>query len=132
VLLHLRQLHGLDHLADGGVGTEEDGVTVLLCRIKGYVSQIGVFLHAGRSQNDGAVIAVAAAAGQLPVVALALGDIAQTGADAHDVDDHRRDIVGHQVGDALLIQGEARSGGAGQRPCAGRGRAQQHVDSRKL
>ena len=75
---------------------------------------------------------MAAAAGHLPVVALALRDVAETGADAHDVDDNGRKIRRDEIGDALLIQGEAGAGGAGQRTRAGRCRTEEHVDARKL
>lgn len=87
--------------------------------------------EAGR-QHDRAVVAVAAAAGHLPVVALSLRDVAETGADAHDVDDDRRKIRRDQIGDALLIQREAGACGAGQRARAGSRRAEEHVDAREL
>ena len=75
---------------------------------------------------------MAAAAGHLPVVALALRDVAEAGTDTHDVDDDSRKIRRNEIGDALLIQGEARAGGAGQRTRAGRCRAEEHVDAREL
>ena len=74
----------------------------------------------------------AAAAGQLPVVALALEDVAQAGADTHDVRDDRRDVVTAEVRDAFLLQGEAGAGGSGQRTRAAAGRAEEHVDAGKL
>ena len=132
VLAHLGQLDGLDHLADGGVGANQNGMTIFLRQIEGQVGQIGVLLHARRCKNDGAVIAVAAAAGQLPVVALALEDVAQAGADTHDVRDDRRDVVTAEVRDAFLLQGEAGAGGSGQRTRAAAGRAEEHVDAGKL
>ena len=108
MLAHLGQLDGLDHLADGGVGANQNGMTIFLRQIEGQVGQIGVLLNARRGKNNGAVVAVAAAAGQLPVVALTLEDVAQAGADTHDVRDDRRDVVTAEVRDAFLLQGEAK------------------------
>ena len=126
------ELDALDHLADGGVGRDQHGVAVLLRQLEGGGHHVAVFLHGGRRQHDRAVVAVAAAAGHLPVVALSLRDVAETGADAHDVDDDRRKIRRDQIGDALLIQREAGACGAGQRARAGSRRAEEHVDAREL
>ena len=59
-------------------------------------------------EHDGPVVAVAAAARGLEVVGLGRGDVAQAGAAAHHVDDDRGQLVGRQVGDALLLEADAR------------------------
>ena len=104
VLLHLRQLHRLDHLSDGGVGGNEHRMSVLLCQIKSPIGQIHTLLHAGRRQHDGSVISVSTAASQLPVIALPHKDISQSAADPLNIHDDGRQITAAQVGDSLLLQ----------------------------
>ena len=101
---HLVQLDRLGHLAYCGVGADYYRVTVLFSEVEGQICEVGVLLNGGGGEDDGPVIAVAAAAGELPVVALALEDVAQGGAYAHDVSDDRRHVAAAQIGDALLLQ----------------------------
>ncbi len=63
-------------------------------------------------------------------VALGGLDVAQTGAAAHDVDDHGGDAGACAVGDALLLQGHAGAGRRGDDAGAGTGSAVHHVDRR--
>jgi hypothetical protein len=83
-------------------------VSVLLRKVEGLGDKVGVFLHAFGRQNDRAVVAVAAAAGHLPVIAPVPVRCRPARADAHDVDDDGRQIHGDEVRDALLLEGEAR------------------------
>ena len=83
-------------------------------------------------QDDGLVVAVAAALHRLIVIALLRADVAQARAGAHDVDDDRRQLGAGQVGDAFLHQADARSGGGGHGQLAGAGRAVDHVDGAGL
>ena len=101
-------------------------------RVEGHVREVGVLLHARGGEDYRPVVAVAAAAGELPVVALALEDVAETGAYAHDVGDDRGDVVAAEVADALLLEREAGAGGGRERPRAAAGRAEEHIDARYL
>ena len=96
VLTHLVQLDRLGHLAYCGVGAYYYRVTVLFSEVEGQICEVGVLLNGGGGEDDGPVIAVAAAAGELPVVALALEDVAQGGAYTHDVSDDRRHVAAHR------------------------------------
>lgn len=64
----------------------------------------------------------------LEIVALGGLDVAQTGAAAHDVDDHGGDAGACAVGDALLLQGHTGAGRRGDDAGAGTGSAVHHVD----
>lgn len=102
--MELAHFDGFNHLADGRIGGDENGVTIFFGKVKGLSHHIEVFLYGVGREDNGAVVAVAAAAGHLPIVALALGDVAEAGADAHDVNDNRGQIGRNQIGDALLIE----------------------------
>ena len=110
MLVHLRQLHALDHLADSGVRCHEHRVTVLLRKIKSQRHHIAVFLHACGGEDYGVIISVTAAARKLPVVALTLRDIAEAGAYTHDIYDNCGDVCRDKVGYALLLEGESGTG----------------------
>ena len=73
--------------------------------------------HVPGRQRDGAVVAPAAAPRGLEVVLLTTGH----------VEDHRRELVESQLGDALLHEGEALPARAGGRSGAGRRRPDGHV-----
>ena len=78
------------------------------------------------------VVAVAAALDALEIVALGGLDAAQTGAAAHDVEDHAGQLSACDVGDALLLQADTGAGGRGDDAGAGTGSAVHHVDCRNL
>ena len=132
MLLHFGKLDGLDHLTDRSVGADEDRVTVLLGKIKGDVRKVCVFLYGCRCENYRAVVAVTAAAGELPIVALTLENVAESGADTHNVRNDCGNVVAAKVGDTLLLERESRTGRCGERSCAGAGCAEKHIDARNL
>ena len=76
------------------------------------------------------VVAVAAALGALEVVALGGLDVAETGAAAHDVEDHAGQLGAGAVGNALLLQADSGAGGRGDDARAGTGGAVHHIDRR--
>ena len=89
-------------------------------------------LDGGGGEDDEVVVTVAAALGGLEVVALAGLDGAEAGAAAHDVHDDAGQLGAGYVGDALLLQGDAGGGGAGEDALAGAGSAVDHVDGADL
>ena len=122
----------LHHLAEDAVAEDDDRVAVLVRQVEGERHDLRQLLHRRGREDDGAVVAVTAAARGLEVVRLGPGDAPHTGAAAHDVDDDGGQLVGHQVGDALLL--EAHAGAARRRHGARSGRrgAEHHVDGGDL
>ena len=78
------------------------------------------------------IVTVAAALDALEIVALRSLDVAQTGAAAHDVQDHAGQLGAGAVGNALLLQADAGAGGGGDDAGTGTGCAVHHVDGRNL
>ena len=132
MLLERRDLHCLDHLSDRRVRRDQHRMTVFLSQVKRFHHQIRVLLNGCRGQNDGTVVAVSAAAGQLPVISLSLSDVTQTSSDTHNVNDHCRQVCRYQIGDSFLFQRKSRSCGSSERSRACRGSSQYHVDTSQL
>ena len=80
-------LNGFHHLADKSIHDHHDGVAVLVGNVKGLLYEVHGLLDIGGGEDQGAVVAVAAAAGGLEVIALAGLDGTQTRTTAHTVDD---------------------------------------------
>ena len=132
VLIHLGEDDGLHHLADHAVRDDHDGVAVFVGGVESDLHEVDGLLHGGGGEDDETVITVAAALGGLEVVALAGLDGAEAGAAAHDVHDDAGQLGGGYVADALLLEGHAGGGGAGEDARAGAGSAVDHVDGADL
>ena len=129
---HLGHFDRLHHLGDDAVSQEQHGHAVLLRLLKGEHHDVDGLLHGGGSVGQQVVVAVAAALDALEIVALGGLDVAETGAAAHDVQDHARETGAGAVGNALLLQRNAGAGGGGDDARAGTGGAVHHVDRRDL
>ena len=104
VFPEFRNLHSLNHLADGRVGGDENRMAVFFSQIKGFHHKVRVLLNRSRCQYQCVVIPVAAASCELPVVPLTLSNVAKTCADTHNIHDNCRKVCCHQVGDPFLFQ----------------------------
>ena len=129
MLLHLRELDRLDHLTDCRVRCDEHWMAVLLRQVKRSVCQIHAFLNALRCQHNRAVVSVAAASCQLPVISLSHEDVAESAADTLYVNDDRRKIASAQIRYALLLERESRTRSCGQRSHSACRSSHEHVYS---
>ena len=130
VLDHLRHFDRLHHLGDDAVEQEQNGDAVLLGLLIGEHHRVHDLLDGGGRVGQQVVVAVAAALGGLEIVALGGLDVAEAGTAAHDVQDHAGQLSAGDVGDALLLQGDAGAGRRGDNAHAGTGSAVHHVDGR--
>ena len=126
---HHNRLH---HLAQHTVGGDDDGVSVFISQVKGLADHIDGFLDGVRSQNDGVIVAVGAAAGDLVIVGLTRLDGTDAGAAAHNIDDDHRQLYGAEQTDGLLHQRDTGRRGGDQHTTAGSGCAVGHVDGAQL
>ena len=90
------------------------------------------FLAGGRSQNQRAVIAVAAAARSLKIVALSGAQIAQAGAAPGHVHQHAGKFAARHIRQPFLHKRYAGPGRRHQSPHPAGARAQQHIDGGNL
>src|ERR1035437_873914 len=107
----LRKLDRLHHLADESIGEEHNRVPIAVCQFEGQRGEVGHLLHGMRSQDDGAVVTVAATLYHLVVVTLLGSDVAQTRPTASNVGNDAGQLRAGHVADAFLH--EADSGAAG-------------------
>jgi len=132
VFLCLRHVALLDHLADSAVAENLHNVAILFRQIEGQIGQVGTFLHGGGSQHQQPLIAVAAASGRNPVAVLTSGDLAVAQTITHGVHQNGRQIGGGEIGDLLLLQVKARTGGTGHAASTAGGRTVQHTHTGNL
>src|ERR1035437_7332533 len=66
----LREFDRLHHLSDEPIGEKHNRVPIAVCQFEGQRGEIGHLLHGMRSQDDGAVVTVAATLYHLVLVAL--------------------------------------------------------------
>jgi len=100
---------GFHHLPEDAVGEDDDGHSVEVGEVKGQGHRIGEFLDAGGCENDGSVVAVSTAACGLEVVALRGGDISESRAASHYVDDDGGQFGTGKVAEAFLHQADTRA-----------------------
>jgi hypothetical protein len=109
-----RQHQRLLHLADLGVRQQHYRGAVLLGDVEGAHRLLPALLRGGRGDGDDGVVAVGAPA-RLHHVGLAdVGGAAGRRPAAHDVDDDEGDFQDAGVAEVLLLEREARAGGAGE------------------
>ncbi|MPN37126.1 hypothetical protein SDC9_184642 [bioreactor metagenome] len=125
-------LDGLHHLTDQTIRQHHHGIAVLVGDVERLLYEVHGLLNVGGSQNNGAVVAVAAAAGGLEIVALSRLNGAQARTAAHAVDDDGGQLSARKIGDALLLQGNAGGRGGGHGPHTGTRGAVHHVDGGHL
>ena len=121
--------HRLHHLAENRIGENNDGVPVMVRKVKRLVRQLKELLGGGRAEHQALVVTVPAAAGTEPVIGLGGGDPAEPGACPGHAYDHGGQLSRRQRREAFAQQREPRPGGGGHAAGAGGGRTEHHVDA---
>ena len=127
VLRQRAEVDGLDVDRLVGVGevvvaVEHHRVAPAVGQVERQLGQLDGLGDVHRGEHDAALVAVAAAAGGLPVVALRAGH----------VHDHHREPGQRQLADRLLHERQALTGRAGGAAGAGGGRAPRHAHRLEL
>ena len=97
-------------MTDGLVGEYEHRHAILIRQVEGADREVKRLLHGRRRKGDDLIVAMAAVARLHDSVLRRAGRLAGRRAAAHDVDDDQRRLGDDGVANALLHQGEARTG----------------------
>ena len=106
----LMEFNRLHHLANDAVSEDHCRGAVDVSKIECIVHEVDRFLNGGRSEDDGMIIAVSAAAGRLEIVALGGLDGTESGAAANHVTNNAGKLSACKIGHALLLEADSGAG----------------------
>ena len=126
------QRHLACHLPEVAVTDDDDRVAVLEGQLERDHGEVQHLLRSRGCEHDGMRVAVAEAAAHELDVRLLGRDVPETGAAAHDVHEHSRNLGTDHVRDPLQHQAEARGAREGHAALSRAPGAVHHVDRRHL
>src|SRR3989304_876071 len=86
------QFNGFHHLSEHSVSKDDNGSSVFISQIKGFIGQIGKLLAGVRGQDDRAIIPVSSSSCSLEIIRLGRSNVAQARASPAHVDDNCRQL----------------------------------------
>ena len=118
------------HFGQRTIAGNHNGVKIFFSQFKGQRSKVSIFLYRIRSQYDGAVVTMAAAFGQLEIVALRTQDFTISRAGTHYIYNNRRQASCGHIAHRFAAQRKARAGGSCHASLTSSGNTSHHIKCR--